>query len=68
MKAGAEVTACNDTGDTPLHKEVLHGFTECVDVLLKAGANVNVQNNTGNTPLHKQMDEDGELQSVWMCY
>lgn len=53
IKAGANVTATDRGGRTPLH--VLAGtehFGDEIAMMLQAGAEINAQDNVGNTPLH----------------
>ncbi len=52
IRAGAEVNARNNYGDTPLHKAAWEGRTELVKSLLEAGAKVNAGDRDGETPLH----------------
>ena len=49
--AGADINACNASGDTPLHLAVLNGEHRA-EAFLARGADVNARNNNGSTPLH----------------
>jgi ankyrin repeat protein len=53
LKGGAEVDACDDTGDTPLHIAVCKYCRNeaVVKALLAHGADVNLRNNCGETVL-----------------
>ena len=55
LKAGADIEAKNELGNTPLHLSAespdKHNL-RTTQVLLNAGANVNARNGTGATPLH----------------
>ena len=50
LENGADVTATNDNGETPLH---ITDDPKCVALLLDHGANINAQDNKGRTRLHK---------------
>ena len=58
LKAGADISARNKNGNTPLHTVGNSGDEFCVfaalivDILIKAGANVHARNKSGETPLH----------------
>ena len=52
IKAGADVHAKNNDGNTPLHSAAFWGKAEVIPVLIKAGANVHAKDNDGWTPLH----------------
>ena len=49
---GAEVSAKNNDGDTPLHCACRNGHTEIVQILIARGADISAKNNDGETPLH----------------
>lgn len=53
---GAEVSATDHAGNTPLHKALLVCTSKCVSAvvkaLLKRGASANSKNNEGDAPLH----------------
>ncbi|MEN6343702.1 MAG: ankyrin repeat domain-containing protein [Armatimonadia bacterium] len=49
LRAGADATASDDEGTTPLHAA---GSAEVLHLLLEAGAAANAVNNRGQTPLH----------------
>ena len=57
LKAGCNVNAVDNWGDTPLHV-LLESLmsdaarVECMSTLIKAGADVNAEGNVGKTPLH----------------
>ena len=52
LKAGAEVNASADYGETPLMRAAEKNTNpEVITVLLKAGADVNAKNNGGKTAL-----------------
>ena len=52
LSAGADVTARNDSGSTPLHRAAQLSTPQIIDILLKAGADVMARTNSGETPLH----------------
>jgi ankyrin repeat protein len=54
-KAGADVNARDNDGNTPLHGIYL---TDVEEELLKLGADVNARNNEGETPLFTNVDND----------
>jgi len=51
---GADVSAQNDMGMTPLH---IAQYASIVEVLVRRGANVNAPAHNGRTPLHVQAQE-----------
>lgn len=53
-KAGADVNARDDEGNTPLHETFL---SEVEKELLKLGADVNARNNDGETPIFTTVDD-----------
>jgi ankyrin repeat protein len=54
-KAGANVNARDDNGNTPLHETFL---TDIEEELLKLGADVNAKNKDGETPIFTTVDDD----------
>jgi hypothetical protein len=52
LAVGADLTARDDWGNTPLHFAAWHGSPESVKALLAAGADAKVRNVVGDTPLH----------------
>jgi ankyrin repeat protein len=54
-KAGANVNARDNQGNTPLHETFL---TDVEEELLKLGANVNARNKDGETPIFTTFDDD----------
>ncbi|MDR2459371.1 MAG: ankyrin repeat domain-containing protein [Deltaproteobacteria bacterium] len=65
IKAGANVNAKDDWGETPLHIAAASMFinSEVVRALINAGANVNARNNYGLTPLTTLWQPGFESQS-----
>jgi ankyrin repeat protein len=55
VKAGADVNARDNDGNTPLHETFL---TDVEEELLKSGADVNARNNEGETPIFTTVDDD----------
>jgi ankyrin repeat protein len=53
-KAGADVNARDNEGNTPLHKTFL---TDVEEELLKLGADVNARNKNGETPIFTTVDD-----------
>ncbi|MDQ6799670.1 MAG: ankyrin repeat domain-containing protein [Acidobacteriota bacterium] len=62
IKAGAEIDAPNEQGDTPLFLAASLG-RKVTPLLIKLGANVNAKNKEGDTPLISAA-EGGELESM----
>ncbi len=62
IKAGAELDAANEKGETPLFYAASLG-RKVTPLLIQAGANVNAKNKDGQTPLIAAA-ENGELESV----
>jgi ankyrin repeat protein len=54
-KAGANVNARDEDGNTPLHETFL---TDVEEELLKQGADVNARNKDGETPIFTTVDDD----------
>ena len=53
IEHGANPNISHFSGQTPMHRAVLSGMTEMVDLLMSAGANVNTPNSLdGWTPFH----------------
>jgi len=49
---GADISAKNKNGCTPLHAAALGDQKEVVELLIAKGANINAKDNDGHTPLH----------------
>ena len=62
IKAGAELDAANENGETPLFYAASLG-RKVTPLLIQAGANVNAKNKDGQTPLIAAA-QNGELESV----
>jgi ankyrin repeat protein len=59
LKAGADVNARNENGQTALMRAAWHKKNfEMVSLLLKNGADVNAKNNDGDTALMRAADND----------
>jgi ankyrin repeat protein len=52
LEKGANVSARNSKGTTPLHNAVLMNHMSIVELLLAKGADINAVADDGNTPLH----------------
>jgi ankyrin repeat protein len=58
LKAGADVNAKEDRGNTPLHWACHHhGYVEVFQALLEHGADIEAKNRRGRTPLHVACSE-----------
>lgn len=67
LAEGAEVSATNSKGDTPLHLAAQGGHTACVQTLIRHGADPNSVNAMdGDTPLHRAV-RNGHVASVQAC-
>jgi ankyrin repeat protein len=53
LQAGANVSARDRPGNTPLHEAASTGHIGAMEVLLSAGADVNARDDRGRTPLHE---------------
>lgn len=53
LKAGANVSAKNSAGETPLHWACSDGNLEAVQALVEAGADVNAEGNEGRRPIDR---------------
>jgi ankyrin repeat protein len=62
IKNGANLSAKNWHGRTPLHYSVTEGRVDFVELLIKSGADVNAVDCYGFTPLH--LATDGEYECV----
>jgi len=51
IKAGADINAKNEYGDTPLIVASRYNQMDIVKLLIKAGADINIKNKGGNTAL-----------------
>ena len=51
-RAGFDIKAVDDKGETLLHKASRNDYFEVVDLLVKLGLDVNARNNYRETPLH----------------
>ncbi|CZR48711.1 uncharacterized protein FPRO_03968 [Fusarium proliferatum ET1] len=52
LQSGADVNACDEDGDSPLHMASLIGSTDMVENLIKNGADVDIKSASGVMPLH----------------
>ena len=52
IKAGADIDARDEDGETPLHSAAESGNPEHIAVLVDAGADINAPDESGQTPLH----------------
>ena len=53
IKEGADVSAKDNAGNTPLRRAVYYNKANVIKALIDAGADVNAKDNSGNTPLHR---------------
>ncbi|MDO5470227.1 MAG: ribosomal protein L7/L12 [Akkermansia sp.] len=60
IKSGANINACDDGGDTPLHVATDCAADINMRLLLQAGANIEAQNAQGQTPLHFATEQEDE--------
>jgi ankyrin repeat protein len=51
LESGAEISARDDSGATPLYQAAAWGRLETVDLLLRRGARAGIPNGEGRTPL-----------------
>ena len=51
LRAGANINAANENGDTALHGAASEGYRNIVELLVNQGAALNAQNKKGQTPL-----------------
>ncbi len=52
VQKGAQLDACDDDGNTPLHLAMENYSSDAAGALIEAGANTVAQNDSGHTPLH----------------
>ena len=55
MARGADVEAVDESGFSALRIAAMHGYLECIEVLLSHGAEVDAEDSEGNTALHYAM-------------
>lgn len=56
LRRGADVTAKDENGDTPLHLACFKNHVETTELLLNEGASIKKRNTDGITPLQKVVD------------
>jgi ankyrin repeat protein len=59
IKAGADVNARDNRGQTPVHGAAFWGWTDVVQFLADNGAKLDVKDNQGKTPLDSAMGRAG---------
>jgi ankyrin repeat protein len=59
LKAGADINATDNRGQTPLHGAAFWGWTDVVQFLADNGAKVDARDNQGKTPLDSAMGRAG---------
>ncbi len=52
LESGADVSAANTLGWTPLHRAASEGYVNLAELFIEHGADVDARTNTGRTPLH----------------
>lgn len=60
-ESGVDISARDDSGQTPLHLAAANGHSETIVALLEAGAEVDVKNSQGHTPLFAAVSSGDEL-------
>ena len=55
IERGADVSAQNQNGETPLHLASREGHAEVVGMLIECGADLSAQGEYEDTPLHRSM-------------
>ncbi|KAH6712423.1 ankyrin repeat-containing domain protein [Leptodontidium sp. MPI-SDFR-AT-0119] len=60
-ESGVDISARDDSGQTPLHLAAANGHSETIVSLLEAGAEVDVKNSQGHTPLFAAVSSGDEL-------
>jgi ankyrin repeat protein len=65
IERGADVTAQNDDGRTPLHLASYRGQVDIARMLIERGADLAAQDNDGDTSLHV-VSERGQVDVVHM--
>jgi ankyrin repeat protein len=59
LKAGGDVNATDNRGQTPIHGAAFWGWTDVVQFLAENGAKLDVKDNQGKTPLDSAMGRAG---------